>query len=288
MTWALLLTIFALGLRHGVDVDHLAAIGDMTSSQTDSRSGLMYSFLYALGHGAVVLVVGAVAIVAGGLIPEHLDVALGKMLGATLILLGFYVLYSLIRYRSTFRMRSRWMLAYSAVRRTVGWLRRPRDTALIEIEHEHEHRHARPSDHDHSHDHDELHSARGTTATTTVVTHSHTHRHVLPLPEDPFTAYGPGTALGVGAIHGLGAETPTQVLLFVSAAGVGSHGGGMLLLVTFLFGLFISNMAVAALMSWGFRRTRRSFPLYATLGGIAGVFSLLLGVSLVLGGGSLG
>ena len=36
--------------------------------------------------------------------------------------------------------------------------------------------------------------------------------------------YGRRTAFGVGMIHGVGAETPTQVLIFLAAAGASGRG----------------------------------------------------------------
>ena len=38
-------------------------------------------------------------------------------------------------------------------------------------------------------------------------------------------------------LHGVGAETPTQLLIFLTAAGSGGKGAGLLLLVCFLLGL---------------------------------------------------
>lgn len=55
--------VFALGLRHGFDPDHLAAIDGMTRSSKSRWCGLFFS----LGHGLVVTLVGlAVAVAARG------------------------------------------------------------------------------------------------------------------------------------------------------------------------------------------------------------------------------
>jgi len=279
MTWALIGTTLALGLRHGVDLDHLAAIGDITGSETRARSGLWLSFLYALGHGVVVFILGVIAIALGDLIPDTLDAAMSKVVGLTLVILGAYVLYSLLRNGRDFRLQSRWMLVYGAARRAVGWLSRRRRVDLIEIVHDHDHAHY--AEHDHSHDPQE--EPGGTRSQLIVMTtaHSHSHRHVLPLPEDPFAAYSSKAALTVGAIHGIGAETPTQVLLFLSAAGIGGGGAGVALLLSFLAGLIISNMAVATLSTWGFRRAAGTFPLYAALGALTATFSVAFGAFLL-------
>jgi len=43
-----------LGLRHGFDYDHLAAISDITAVQHNWRSGLRLGMTYALGHAFTV------------------------------------------------------------------------------------------------------------------------------------------------------------------------------------------------------------------------------------------
>ena len=40
----------------------------------------------------------------------------------------------------------------------------------------------------------------------------------------------------VGVIHGLGAETPTQILLFLMAANLGGTAAGLLGLLMFILG----------------------------------------------------
>ena len=47
-----------LGLRHGFDYDHLAAISDITAVQRNWRSGLRLGITYALGHAFTVAVLG--------------------------------------------------------------------------------------------------------------------------------------------------------------------------------------------------------------------------------------
>jgi high-affinity nickel-transport protein len=53
--------------------------------------------------------------------------------------------------------------------------------------------------------------------------------------------YGTGSAFLVGVIHGLGAETPTQLLVFLLAADLGGTWAGMLGLLMFIIGLVAMN-----------------------------------------------
>ena len=48
------------GFRHGFDWDHLAALTDLTGSQTSSKRSMWLATLYALGHAVMVLVLGVV------------------------------------------------------------------------------------------------------------------------------------------------------------------------------------------------------------------------------------
>jgi high-affinity nickel-transport protein len=95
--------------------------------------------------------------------------------------------------------------------------------------------------------------------------------------------YGKPTAFGVGMIHGVGAETPTQVLLFLAAAGAGGTAEGLLLLCCFLIGLLTSNSLVAAAGTFGFLGASRNWPIYLGVSLVTAVFSLLVGLVFVTG-----
>ena len=66
---ALLALVFVLGLRHGIDADHIATIDALTRLRSSSgrRSTRWCGALFALGHGsAVMLIVGGVALASRG------------------------------------------------------------------------------------------------------------------------------------------------------------------------------------------------------------------------------
>jgi ABC-type nickel/cobalt efflux system permease component RcnA len=272
----LLLSAFTFGFRHGIDWDHIAAITDITASTDSPKKGMAFGTLYAAGHAAVVLIIGIVAIAVARSLPDSIDKAMGRVVGVTLILLGIYVFYALIRYGREFRMRSRWMLLFSMVRRAYQWLRERFHRAdPEEIEHEHEH----ADDIHHEHEH-ELHHASNPHVAT-AGTHRHRHRHRAPT--DPFMNYGRGTSVVVGVLHGVGAETPTQVVIFLAAAGAGGVGAGILVLVVFLIGLVIANTIITLGSAFGFLAATKRFAVYLTVSLITGTVSLLLGVLFVLG-----
>ena len=246
---ALIGTALTLGLRHGIDWDHIAAIGDITSTTSaaspsrargiDARA-LGLASLYAIGHALVVVALGSAALAFGAILPEWIDPVMERLVGMTLVLLGFWVVYSLVRaWRGgpEVRLQSRWMLLFSGLRR--GW-----GAVQARV---------------HGHAHDGA---------------AHVHR---------VDQYGPRTAFGTGLIHGIGAETGTQVLLIAAVGGAATQGLGVGMLLAFVAGLLVSNAAVAVVTSAGFVSARRARHVYLGVAVLTAAFSLWVGSYALLG-----
>lgn len=271
-SWGLLLSGFLFGLRHGIDWDHIAAIADITGSTDERRRAIWFGTLYALGHAAVVFALGIGAIAFGDLLPAGIDEVLGRVVGVTLVILGVYVFVSLIRHGRDFRLRSRWMLLFSGVRRGTRWARTrvgarnasPAGAAAVATG-------PPPSEVDPALWHHGHHGRRGH------------HHHDDPERDDTFATYGRGTSVGVGMIHGVGAETPSQVVIFLAAAGAGGTAVGVMVLIAFLVGLLTSNTLITLGSAFGFLSASRNFAVYATVAVIVGAFSLVLGVVFLFG-----
>ena len=285
---------FALGLRHGIDWDHIAAITDITSTSLTSmdsrdvglvvepgvqltdeshhelhtaeiqplgahttrapiaraggsgtalakatthrvppalREAFTLATLYALGHGAMVALLGATAILAAGLLPSWIDPVMGRVVGVTLLVLAGYLYFSVYRYfrGDEFAIRSRWMLIFALV--------------------------------------------RGAYHRTQARRYGHSHLR----PETP-ARYGPRSAFGIGLVHGVGAETGTQVLIIAAAAGASRQAEGLVALTSFVGGLLVANSAVTLMTSLGFASAQRRAGLYVAAGLLAATFSLVLGL----------
>lgn len=267
--FGLLISGFLFGLRHGIDWDHIAAIADITSSQEDRGRALWFGTLYALGHATVVFALGVLAIVAGDFLPASIDEVMGRVVGVTLIALGIYVVVSLVRHGRDFRLRSRWMLVFSGIRRGVRWAReRAGERAPAAV--------AEPA----------LSPSAG--VDPALWHHGHHgrpghHHHGDPEPDDTSMTYGTATSVGMGMIHGVGAETPTQVLIFLAAAGAGGPLVGVVVLLAFIVGLLASNSLITLGSAYGFLSASRNFAVYATVGLVVALFSLVVGVLFVLG-----
>jgi cytochrome c biogenesis protein CcdA len=107
----------------------------------------------------------------------------------------------------------------------------------------------------------------------------HGHEHVDPI---EMSSYGVRTAFGVGMIHGVGAETGTQVLLIAAIGGAGGAGLGIPMLAAFIVGLLLSNSIVVLVTATGFVASRVRERLYIAIGVVAGTFSLVIGAVFLL------
>jgi high-affinity nickel-transport protein len=108
----------------------------------------------------------------------------------------------------------------------------------------------------------------------------HGHEHVDPM---EMSSYGVRTAFGVGMIHGVGAETGTQVLLIAAIGGAQSQGLGVPMMLAFIVGLLISNSVVVLITATGFIASRLRQRLYIAIGLVAGTFSLVIGTIFLFG-----
>lgn len=218
----LLMSMFVLGLRHGFDWDHLAALADISS--VSSARGFWLCFLYAAGHAAVVLALGLLAVQAGARLPSWLDAIMEPVVGATLIALALWLIYTMWRCGAKFTLPSRLTLL-------TKLLTGPRPMT------------------------------DGTPATG------------LP------AGTSAGAALTTGVVHGIGAETPTQILALLAAASA-AHGVQALALVcTFVCGILASNLLLAAFFVKGFALAGGQSWLNLSLGVLTAVFSLAVGVT---------
>jgi high-affinity nickel-transport protein len=206
-----------------------------------------------------------------------------RVVGITLIALGVYVFTALVRHGREFRMRSRWMLIFSGVQGAFRKVRGGRGREAHDLEPVHRHAEQEPSmsvtvaeDIPVSEWHHGHHGRPG----------HHHHKHPEP-GDDAFMNYGRGTAFGVGMLHGVGAETPTQVVIFLTAAGAGGALAGIAILVVFLVGLLASNTLITFGSAFGFVTASKNWTLYVTVAVLTASASLIIGTLFLLGKGAV-
>ena len=234
-----LFSVFMLGLRHGVDYDHVAAITDIAGVQQQPKRGMLLGFMYAIGHATVILLLGGAAVVFGVHLPQGLDIWMERIVGVTLLVLGIYVVRALVKTSGNddARLPSRGMMYASA----FHWLR----SKLFKRSY--------------TADHSDILSGR----------------------------HGVRSAFTIGVIHGIGAETPTQLLFFILAAGIGGTGNGVTAIFVFVAGLIVSNTVICALSVGVFGATAARKPLYRIVAGATAVYSVCVGLIFIFGASSL-
>jgi hypothetical protein len=237
MTTPLTITLIScgvLGFRHGFDYDHIAAISDITSVQTRASTAMRLGLLYALGHATMIALLGGMVVLFQLSLPHRLDSWAERLVGLTLIVLGIYVLGSLVWGDPAAIPPSRAAILIRSGRR----LRRtlwPRAAGA---------------------------------------THA---------PNDDTLNYTGPIAFGVGIIHGLGAETPSQLALFLLAANLGGVAKGMAGMGVFLVGLLIMNTLMTASACGLFRGTAPHPVVLRFFVGLTAVYSCVVGCVFLLG-----
>jgi high-affinity nickel-transport protein len=245
MEWKILLALVScalLGLRHGFDYDHLAAISDITAVQRTWREGMRLGLTYALGHAFTVVALGAAVVMLHLPLPARLDAWTERLIGVTLIVLAVLVIGNVYQKRHSHgAMESRIALLISASRQ-LGWrIERIFQPGAVQPE--------------------------------------------------PFRwNYSGKSVFFIGVLHGLGAETPSQLMLFLLAASLGGTARGFLGLFAFAVGLVLMNGIMTATLggiykaSSGRPSLAHSRPDIFRWIAIAGaVYSFVIGVIFLLG-----
>ena len=269
MSFALLFSAFGYGLRHGFDWDHIAALTDISSVEKSKKRAFLLSSFYALGHAAVVMILGVGIILADFTVPESIDTTLMYFIGFSLIALGVWVLTGIFFQGSNFRLKSRWMLIRDGLFKGLKRIRRTSSGRSISVEHSHGHEHERDFElHDHSH---------GVKATDS--SHRHEHKHELLLDNESISS---PTAIGVGVLHGIGVETPTQIAIFVATTQATGKAGGLLILLFWVVGLILANSAIALLSIGANNWLRTHTVFYRVLAAIIGIVSVIVGILVLI------
>lgn len=114
---------------------------------------------------------------------------------------------------------------------------------------------------------------------------THWHNHDLPKPQGSYWNYDSKSVFGIGIVHGLGAETPSQLLIFLLAANLGGVAKGFLGLAMFVIGLLAMNTIMTASASGLFGFSARAPRFQYAVTAVTAVYSLIVG-SIFLWGSS--
>ena len=93
--WVVLLVSLLLGLRHASDPDHLAAVTTLIASEKDDgglrKAGSM-GFLWGLGHGTSMILIGLPLVLLGRYLPEPVQQAAETLIGGIIVFLAVRLL----------------------------------------------------------------------------------------------------------------------------------------------------------------------------------------------------
>lgn len=115
---------------------------------------------------------------------------------------------------------------------------------------------------------------------------SHWHVH-LPKPASANWNYDAKSVFGIGIIHGLGAETPTQLAIFLLSAKLGGVNKGLLGLSMFLAGLLLMNTLMTASAAGIFGFSTKAPKLQFAITAFTAAYSLVVGAIFLLGSSSV-
>lgn len=96
----------ALGMLHALDPDHLLAVANLDHARGGRRARFQVCGRWALGHGAALLAIGALALLAGTALPAELGLWAERLVGLVLILLGAGTLWTLIAGEAPLRLHA--------------------------------------------------------------------------------------------------------------------------------------------------------------------------------------
>lgn len=236
--YAALGSCLVLGLRHGFDYDHLAAISDITAMQRSWRNGLRLGMTYALGHAVTVAALGIAVLELHLGLPGGLDHWTERLIGLTLIVLGIGVVAGILRkdahgHRHG-RVESRLAIAINGILWTAWQVRRA-------------------------------------------------WNRQAPRPERFQWMYTGKSVFVIGILHGVGAETPSQLALFFLTANLGGTSRGLMGLLAFAVGLVTMNALMTASMGGAFRARGHHPRFYHAIAWTGAAYSCIIGVIFLFG-----
>jgi high-affinity nickel-transport protein len=227
-----------LGLRHGFDYDHLAAISDITAVQRNWKSGLRLGLTYALGHAFMVAMLGVAVLQFHMGLSQTLDHWTERLIGLTLIVLGIGVVAGILRKQAHGhhhnRLESRLAIAINGLLWGAWRVRR-------------------------------------------------TWNPTLPQPQRFQWIYTGKSVFLIGVLHGVGAETPSQLALFFLAKSLGGTANGMMGLGAFCIGLVVMNGLMTASIGGAFNSGAFHPRFYSAIAWTGAAYSCIIGVIFLFG-----
>jgi high-affinity nickel permease len=235
---SIMILALILGLRHGVDWDHIAAITDLVGAEEKKKEGFLIAFFYVVGHEFLIVILGFSSVLLKYSLPDWVDGYMEKLVGITLIILSIVLLNFLLKKNKEVIMVSKWRLAYNGIYYVISWL-------IWKL----------------------FKKSLGFNAKLNIKTSKR-------------------GAIIIGFIHGIGAETPSQLLLFAAAMGTGKTLDGVTTVLSFAFGLLVSHLIIVLISVFGYAKMISRPIVLRSIGVATSIYSIVLGVFYIFGVGN--
>jgi len=119
----LLVMALGLGMIHALDADHIVAVSVLSSDRTSIKNSLRYAWLWAAGHGLVLLIMSLLFYQAGQQWPALISETAERLVGLTLIVLGVLIVYRLRRSQLQIKFHS-----HDGLKPHAHWLQLAKNT----------------------------------------------------------------------------------------------------------------------------------------------------------------
>ncbi|WP_111979163.1 hypothetical protein [Algibacillus agarilyticus] len=91
--WTLLSMSLIVGMIHAFDADHVVAMSSFVNHSSKVKAIIGYAFKWGVGHGGTILMLAAVVVLTGFMLPEQWTQYAETAVGAALVILGFRLIY---------------------------------------------------------------------------------------------------------------------------------------------------------------------------------------------------
>ena len=101
-----LLLGFLIGLKHALEVDHVAAVASLASKTTSAREGLTIGASWGLGHTITLFIFSSIVLILDAVVSAQLALTLEFFVGCMLVFMGGAIIKNIVKKRIHLHMHN--------------------------------------------------------------------------------------------------------------------------------------------------------------------------------------
>ena len=101
-----LLLGFVIGLKHALEVDHVAAVASLAWKTTSAREGLTLGTSWGLGHTITLFIFSSIVLILDTVVSEQLALTLEFFVGFMLVFMGGAIIKNIVKKRIHLHMHN--------------------------------------------------------------------------------------------------------------------------------------------------------------------------------------